>query len=116
MLNQLNHQDNPFNSILDIISKIVEKLADSTYIYRGEPVHYSKICSSLYREYQDIETDSFNIETVEMEILAKAQNYTNETDLFKILTDIQRYGGKTNLIEFTNRLSHRPFLCLCWLS
>ncbi len=101
MSGQQNHQDNNLSSVLGIIGKIAEKHTDGTYIYRGEPVHYSKICSSLYREFQDIETDSFDIETVQKEILVEAKNYTDETDDFKILTEIQRYGGKTNLIEFT---------------
>ena len=69
MLNQSNGQDNLLSGDLEIIRKITKKLADSTYIYRGEPTHYPKICSSLYREYQDIETDSFDIETLQMEIL-----------------------------------------------
>ena len=101
MLNQPDHQDNLLSSVLEIIHKIAGKLADSTYIYRGEPERYPKICSSLYLEYQDIETNSFDIETVQMEILAQAKNYTDEVNDFKILMDIQRYGGKTNLIEFT---------------
>ena len=101
MLNQSNGQDNLLSGVLEIIRKITKKLADSTYIYRGEPTHYPKICSSLYREYQDIETDSFDIETLQMEILTEAKNYTDETSDFNILVDIQRYGGKTNLIEFT---------------
>ena len=69
MLNQPDPQDNLLSSVLEIIRKIARKSTDSPNIYRGESEHYSKICSSLYREYQDIETDSFNIETVEMEIL-----------------------------------------------
>ena len=101
MSSQYNHQNNHLSSVLRIIGKITEKPTDGTYIYRGEPIQYSKTCSSLYREFQDIETDSFDIETVQKEILVEAKNYTNETDDFKILTEIQRYGGKTNLIEFT---------------
>ena len=42
-----------------------------------------------------------NIETVQEELLTEAKNYTKETDDFKILMNIQYYGGKTNLIEFT---------------
>ena len=101
MSNQSNHQDNSLSSVLEIIRKITEKLAGGQYIYRGEPEHYPKICSGLYREYQDIETDSFDIETVQTEILTEAKNYTDEVSDFNILVDIQRYGGKTNLIEFT---------------
>ena len=101
MLDQSNHQDNLLSSISEIIRKLTEEFVDSTYIYRGEPAHFPIICSSLYREYQDIETDSFDIETVQQDIIVEAKKYTSETDDFKILTEIQRYGGKTNLIEFT---------------
>ena len=110
MSNQSDLQDNLLSSVLGIIRKIEEKSTDSTYIFRGEsaphvyhkePAPHLKICSSLYREYQDIETDSFDIETVQEELLTEAKNYTKETDDFKILMDIQYYGGKTNLIEFT---------------
>ena len=69
MLNQSNSQNTLLSSILEIIHRIEEKSVDSLYIYRGEPAPHIyreepaphiKICSSLYREYQDIETDSFN--------------------------------------------------------
>ena len=110
MLNQSNSQNALLSSVLEIIRRIEEKSVDSLYIYRGEPASHIyreepaphlKICSSLYREYQDIETDSFDIETLQMEILTEAKDYTDETSDFNILVDIQRYGGKTNLIEFT---------------
>ena len=101
MSNQLDHPDSGLNSVLEIIHEIVGKLADGAYIYRGEARHYTKICSGLYREYQDIESDSFDVETAQMEILTRAKSYTDETEDLKILIDIQRYGGQTNLIEFT---------------
>ncbi len=101
MLNQSNSQNALLSRAPEIIRRIEEKSVDSLYIYRGEPARHLKICSSLYREYQDIKTDSFNIEIVQEELLTEAKNYTEERDDFKILMDIQRYGGKTNLIEFT---------------
>ena len=110
MLNQSNSQDVLLSGVLEIIRRIEEKSVDSLYIYRGEPASHIyheepaphlKICSSLYREYQDIETDSFDIETVQEELLTEAKKYTKEIDDFKILMDIQYYGGKTNMIEFT---------------
>ena len=121
MLNPSNSQNALLSRILEIIRRIEEKSVDSLYIYRGEPAPqiyreepapHLKICSSLYREYQDIKTDSFDIETVQEDLLTEAKNYTKETDDFKILMDIQYYGGKTNLIEFTtNYLIALFFAC-----
>ena len=34
-------------------------------------------------------------------MLEAAKNYTYETDTFEILTELQHYGGNTNLIDFT---------------
>ncbi len=48
-----------------------------------------------------IETEHFDIEKVQQEILNKAKKYTHETDEFEILTELQHFGGKTNLIDFT---------------
>ena len=34
-------------------------------------------------------------------MLEAAKDYTHETDSFEILTELQHYGGHTNLIDFT---------------
>ncbi len=44
---------------------------------------------------------AFDIEVVQNEILEAAKRYTTETDDFEILTQLQHYGGATNLIDFT---------------
>ena len=90
--------------VLAKINEIVEKSADGDYIYRGESdaAPHDKVRSSLYREYEaDIEAENFDIAVVQAEILREAKKYTYKTDEFKILTELQHYGGKTNLIDFT---------------
>lgn len=110
------------------IREIEEKSADGDYIYRGEPEchqehpHCGKVSSSLWREY-GIEKDDFYIEIIQKEMLNDAKKHTGhlpqnfrsdfatflnlaEKDTeeiinFEILTEIQHYGGKTNLIDFT---------------
>ena len=106
----------------EIISEIEEKSASGDYIYRGEPEDYGKVSSSLWRKY-DIEGQNFDIEVIQKEILSGAKKHigdlpqdfridlaaslnvtqgdTDETIDFEILTEIQHYGGKTNLIDFT---------------
>ncbi len=108
MSDQFNIPDSLLSNVRDIIREIEEKSALGDYIYRGEPEHheeppyYGKICSSLYRQYARIESDEFDIESIQGEIVAEAKAYSNETDdPLEILTLLQHYGGKTNLIDFT---------------
>ena len=119
---------NDRNEIKKLIDEIENKSDDGNYIYRGEPEthegppYYGKVSSNLWREY-GLETDGFDIETVQSEMLNDAkkhigdlsqdfsvdtatavnvnQSAINETIDFEILTEIQHYGGKTNLIDFT---------------
>ena len=113
--------DKPF-TVQDIIRTIEAKSADGGYIYRGEHQCYPKVSSNLYRDYDDIEDEEFDIEGVQKEMLSHAKKHTgdlpedfrleyaavpddeedtDETTDFELLTEIQHYGGKTNLIDFT---------------
>ncbi len=90
--------------VLDIralLQEIEEKSSDDDYIYRGEPKHYEEVSSSLYRQYRHIDVEYFDIDVVQKEILNKAKEYTQESDEFEILAELQHHGGKTNLIDFT---------------
>jgi len=118
-------------TVQDIISEIEQKSKGGGYIYRGERKcyeghpYYGKVSSNLWREY-GIEDEQFDIELVQEEMLAAAKKHTGDlpqdfhldvtalpnlinvmTELteeardFEILTEIQHYGGKTNLIDFT---------------
>ena len=93
--------------VLAKIAEIVAKSADGDYIYRGEPECYEKVSSSLYREYPHREETQFDIVSAQETILAEAKAYIgktddiDETDNIGILTDLQHFGGKTNLIDFT---------------
>ena len=90
------------DDVLDKISEISKKSDNGDYIYRGEPECYTEISSGLYREYEkDIKSESFDITVVQEGILEEAKEYTHKTNEFEILTELQHYGGKTNLIDFT---------------
>ncbi len=98
----MNTQNTELNRILEIISRISETTADGNYIYRGEPQHYERVSSSLWRECRkEIGTEEFNIKATQERMLEAAKDYTHETDPFEILTALQHYGGHTNLIDFT---------------
>ena len=88
-------------AVLEMIRELTHKAADGSYIYRGEPECYPLVSSKLYREYDQIEVPSFNIEIVQQEILEKAQKFIRQVDEDDILTQLQHYGYPTNLIDFT---------------
>ena len=84
-----------------IIKEIEAKSADGDYIFRGEPECYEKVSSTLYRQYRHVDMGLFRIEDIQEIELQDAKMFTDETDEFEILTQVQHYGGKTNLIDFT---------------
>ena len=99
--NESNKQTN-LSRVLEKITEIADASADGDYIYRGESKSHDEVSSNLYREYKDeIEAENFDIAVVQNEILREAREYTHKTDEFEILTELQHYGGKTNLIDFT---------------
>ena len=122
-MNTQSDSENELNRVLEKIQEIVEKSADGDYIYRGEPEQYQehpyhgKVSSNLYRA---LLTDSIMEEGIEeyrkviesqigdMEkgTLESAKEYLYEPGSetisdFEILAQLQHYGGKTNLIDFT---------------
>ena len=101
MSNKTNTPSDKPRTVQDIIRAIEDKSADGTYIFRGEPEYHEKISSNLYRELVAVKTKYSSIKTVQDNIVAKARGYTDKTGYFDILTEIQHYGGKTNLIDFT---------------
>ena len=124
MSNQTNHENQPRT----IINTIESKTAGGGYIYRGERElhkehpYCGKVSSNLWREYR-IDHEDFDIEVIQKELLNAAKKHigqlpqdyrvdytaspgvsgkdTDEANDFEILTDIQHYEGKTNLIDFT---------------
>ena len=85
----------------EIIDEIEERTTDGAYIFRGESQCYEKVSSNLYRELQAVKVKYTDINDVQAEIADAAKAYTNEESAFEILTALQHYGGKTNLIDFT---------------
>lgn len=99
--------DDQWGEVLEITNRLMLKSVSGGYIYRGEPQCYPKVSSSLYREYPEIETVSFLVESLqsvflyEAEMYSDAGSYANVDDQLAILIQLQHYGGKTNLIDFT---------------
>ena len=87
--------------VLKKITEIAEKSATEDYIYRGEPECYRKVSSSLYRKLEELGLPNPPVEYIQATELMKARRYINKTDNFEVLTEIQHFAGKTNLIDFT---------------
>ena len=93
--------------VLEKINEIAKESFDGDYIYRGEPEHYDQVSSSLYREFPEVDRIHFGIARPQEAILEEVKAYISktadidETDDTEILTELQHFGGKTNLIDFT---------------
>ena len=99
--NESNTQTD-LTDVLEKMGEIVEKSAGGDYIYRGESKIYDKVSSSLYREYAvDMKAEDLDMAGIQAEILKAVKAYTHKDNDFESLTELQYYGGKTNLIEFT---------------
>ena len=112
----MNTSDRPESQsdYLDGLSKItrdiVENSSDGDYIYRGEPEHYEekpyfgKVSSTLYRGGPEaFDSGRFNLIRTQEETVREARIHIHEYEKkdFEILTELQHFGEKTNLIDFT---------------
>ena len=100
------NQNEP-STVDEILRKIEDKTDPSEYIYRGESKHFETVSSNLYRVFLehkdfDIEAEQLDIEIVQQEMLDEAKKYLRRTSSdCELLVEMQHYGGKTNLIDFT---------------
>ncbi len=100
------NQNEP-STVDEILRKIEEKAGTGEYIYRGESKHFETVSSNLYRVFLeredfDIAAEYFDIEAVQKGMLEAAKKYLRRTSSdCELLVEMQHYGGKTNLIDFT---------------
>ena len=106
------NQNEP-STVDEIFRKIEEKADIVEYLYRGEPEHYQndpyygKISSNFYREFLenknfDVEAEHFDIEGLQAAMLSISKQFSRKpVSELERLSEIQHYGGKTNLIDFT---------------
>ena len=95
---------------IDDISDVTRFCDGGNYIFRGENKNYGQVSSGLYREYSEIENPlthhhGFSVLDVEENIVKDARKHLQDgaSDM-EVLTALQHYGGKTNLIDFTKNL------------
>lgn len=87
--------------VLTVINEIAQKSLNDNYIYRGESKNFERVSSQLYRDAPTTLLHAPNMEFMEQTLLREARRYTTENDEMAILTELQHYGGSTNLIDFT---------------
>lgn len=95
------------STVDDLLRKIEQKANTAEYIYRGESKHFETVSSNLYRVFLehedfDVNAEDFDIEVVQTRMLDDAKKYLRRTGGDSgLLVEMQHYGGKTNLIDFT---------------
>ena len=103
-INQLDSQNVPDEVWLKI-REIADKSVPGGYIYRGEAECHPKVCSGLYRPYLKSEIEAPDIMGSQNVILEQVRTYLPEISALgddEILTQLQHYGCRTNLIDFTS--------------
>lgn len=106
-MNEINPSDSQHvpDEVRSKIREIADKSVHGGYIYRGEAKWYPKVCSGLYRPYLRSKIEAPDIMGSQNVILEKVRTYLPEiSDLGddEILTQLQHYGCRTNLIDFTS--------------
>ena len=95
------HEITVFEAILGMTKVLASASIEADYVFRGETRIHDKISSGLYRDVVERMLGTLEIEAVQRRHLEEAKKYTYETDEMTILTELQHYGAKTNLIDFT---------------
>lgn len=97
------------DEIHDIIQNITDHISEKKFsnLYRGESRIFDKVCSGLYRDYLSIneitdfaEIHEHIVKTYNAYLRPK-ENEAEERNEMDILAELQHYGAKTNLIDFT---------------
>ena len=97
------------------IQAILNKCSTGKYIFRGENKDYGKVSSGLYRQYCQrddskpvndndplIDNEHFFVSSVEKEIVEKLKQHIRPGALnIEVMTELQHYGGKTALLDFS---------------
>ena len=88
--------------VLEVVNELAKRASVSDYVYRGESKCNPQVSSNLYRKYEDIDDGGFHIGIVQSEMLQAAKQFIVQTDDNDVLAQLQHFGGRTNLIDFTS--------------
>lgn len=106
-MSERNQSDSPNvpDEVWQKIREIAEKSVHGDYIYRGESKWHPKVCSGLYRPYLRSRIENPDVMGSQNVILEQVRTYLPEISNLgddEILTQLQHYGCRTNLIDFTS--------------
>ena len=90
--------------VRQFLESLLAKAASDDYVFRGEPAHYGHVSSGLYRKLDSADTPFVDrITEVERAIAESLKSYANLSGRSDdaALSELQHYGGKTNLIDFS---------------
>ena len=88
------------------IREILNECGEGKYIFRGENRDYGKVSSKLYREYvAAFLVDDHILETEGITVQEARRHVCPDASDIEVLTELQHYGGKTTLIDFTRSLA-----------
>ena len=106
--------ENTMQKALEIINNIIEQINkfDQKFIFRGENKYYDQVSCSLYRAHKEAleslsdEYKSKAFLQIQDEMVESAKQYSSESNILTadIIAQLQHYGGKTSLIDFTQNL------------
>ncbi len=100
-----NMEEYTQREIMGIINELVEKSSDGSYIYRGEPKCYTEVSSGLWRSLQrekGVTITIPDVKDVRQLFLVEARRHARDTaGDFELEAQLQHYGAKTSLIDFT---------------
>ena len=87
------------------IREILNECGEGKYIFRGENRDYGKVSSKLYREYAAVSlVDDHMLESERITVEKARHHVRPDASDIEVLTELQHYGGKTTLIDFTRNL------------
>jgi len=101
------------DTVEKFLNRILKACEGKHYLFRGTTQRYSKngakeINSSLYRWAKDnsvVFHERYRPFNIEKEILERAKRlFADSTSKIEVLTDLQHFHGKTNLIDFSRNL------------
>ena len=88
------------------IREILNECGEGKYVFRGENRHYEKVSSKLYREYAAASlVDDHMLESERITVQEARRHVRPDASDIEVLTELQHYGGKTTLIDFTRSLA-----------
>lgn len=90
--------------VRQLLESLLAKAASDEYLFRGEPAHYEHVSSGLYRKLDSADVSFVDrIAEIEQGIAEAVKSYANLSGRSDeaALSELQHYGGKTNLIDFS---------------